>query len=566
MNKKFLEKKLPIGTSDFKTVIEENNYFVDKSLFIKEIIDTDERISLIPRPRRFGKTLNLSMLKHFFQKTDFLYEPFDSSSLFKNLKIWQENEKYKENCGKYPVAYITFKDVKDLTWENCYDGIVLCISNEFSRHSYLLETLSVDDKNYFEKITSRTASEKEFQNALRFLSEQLAKHYGEKTIILIDEYDMPILAGYTNNYYDKIVDFMKNFLSAGMKDNEFLQKSVFTGILRVAKESIFSGLNNVEVASILSHKYQDKFGFTEEEVIEMLQFYEVEYDIKKIRDWYNGFIFGKTYIYNPWSILELISNEMSFRPWWINTSSNDIIRNLITTADANTKKELEDLIKRKPIETVVDDSIVYRNINKNATTLWNFMLFTGYLKIIDYRTENLKKYCKLVIPNNEVQYIFEQIITNWFDDNIQEDTIYLKKALLEGDVSTFHLILIEFANKTFSFFDVKGTEPERFYHGFVLGMIAHLNDVFDIKSNRESGKGRYDVMLIPKDKSMFGTVFEFKKVETAINETFEKALASAKKQIIEKNYKLELENKGVKNIKQIAIAFEGKKIKLQEIN
>ncbi len=303
MNKKLLEKKIPIGTSDFKTIIEENNYFVDKSLFIKEIIDTAERITLIPRPRRFGKTLNLSMLKYFFQKTKFLYKPFDSTSLFKKLKIWKADDKYKEKCGKYPVIYLTFKDVKNLEWKNCYNGIINCISEIFSNHSYLLKSLSGKDKNYFDNIKDKTASEKDFQDSIKFLCKQLTKHYGEKTVVLIDEYDMPILAGYTNNYYDKIIDFMRNFLSSAMKDNEFLERAVLTGILRVAKESIFSGLNNVEVASILSNKYQDKFGFTEEEVIEILDFYEVEYDIKKVRNWYNGFVFGKTYIYNPWSIL-----------------------------------------------------------------------------------------------------------------------------------------------------------------------------------------------------------------------------------------------------------------------
>ncbi len=556
------KKRLALGSSDFREIIEENRYYVDKSLLIKELIDSSDKTTLIPRPRRFGKTLNLNMIKCFYQNSDFLNNKYDPKKLFENLKIWQEDEKYLEKCGKYPVIYLTFKDVKDSNWENCYEGIVALVSDEYENHCYLFDCLSEKEKAYFNRVMNRKASSKEYQDSLKVLSKLLSNHYGRKAVILIDEYDMPIQAGYFYGYYDRIIEFMRNFLSGGMKDNEFLERSVMTGILRVAKESIFSGLNNVGVASILSSEHQDKFGFTEQEVVELLDYYEGSYDINEVREWYNGYIFGDTYIYNPWSILEFVKNRYTFYHWWINTSSNDLIKELITTAGAPVKQDMETLLRAGFIEKVVDDAIVYEDVYKYPDALWSFFLFCGYLKIVGCETRDMKRYCKLVLPNNEVKYIFEITVSNWFDKNISSP-IYLKKALLEGDVRTFHSILLEFAEKTFSYFDVKGTEPERFYHGFVLGMISHLSDVFEIKSNRESGRGRYDVMLIPKDKTQFGIVFEFKKVDTKLKETPEEAIEDAKKQLKEKNYRAELENGGVKNIREIAIAFEGKEILLE---
>jgi len=559
------KRKLPLGTSDFKEVVTDR-YFVDKSLLIQEIIDSSDKISLIPRPRRFGKTLNLSMLKYFFQRTDFLDLP-DNSHLFENLKIWHAGEKYREKCGKYPVIFMTFKDVKNRRWDECYDKVKMLISDEFKRHNYLLNSdkLDEDKKEYIQNIIKRTATQAEYESALKNLSQLLSIHYGRNAIILIDEYDMPIQAGHLNNYYEDIIEFMRNFLSGGMKDNEFLERAVMTGILRIAKESIFSGLNNIEVASLLSHKYQDKFGFTEQQVMEILDYYEKEYDIEKIREWYNGYIFGTTYIYNPWSILELIDNQMAFKTWWANTSSNDLIRDLITTADSGTKTELEILLEGRAITKTVTDNIVYRDIDNSGETLWNFMLFSGYLKAVDVRpVEDSEDWeADLVIPNREVRSIFRTTISNWFNNSIGSDIIYLKKSLLEGDVDTFEEIIFDFSEKTFSYFDVSGKYPEKFYHGFVLGMIAHLSDVFEIKSNRESGKGRYDVILIPKDKSKFGTVFEFK--VKGRKETLQSAIKKAKQQITAKNYRAELESAGVKNIQEIAIAFEGKNIKLEKI-
>ncbi len=560
------KKKLALGSSDFRRIIEEDRYYVDKSLLIQEIIDSSDTTTLIPRPRRFGKTLNLNMLKCFFQNNDFLNDKYDPAKLFENLKIWKAGDEYVEKCGKYPVIYLTFKDVKNRKWEECYNKTIDLISSEFKRHDYVLDgNLREDDRDYYQRIINRTAAKEEFESSIKKLSQFLYNHHGRKTVVLIDEYDMPIQAGYLYNYYEEIVEFMRNFLSGGMKDNEFLERAVMTGILRVAKESIFSGLNNVGVASILSPKHQDKFGFTEDEVIEILDYYEKPYDIKEIRAWYNGYVFGDTYIYNPWSILEFIDHGFIFKTWWANTSSNDMIKDLITTADPVVKMELKDLLEGKSIVENVTDNIVYRDIDSSSETLWNFMLFSGYLKLIRTNIiEGSEKWeAELVIPNREVRSVFTETITNWFKENIPNDTIYLRKSLLEGDVRTFHKILLNFAKKTFSYFDVKGTEPEKFYHGFVLGMIAHLSDVFEIKSNRESGYGRYDVMLIPRDKTNFGIIFEFKKVEPDLNETLEQAIEEAKEQIKEKNYRAELENAGVKNILEIAIAFEGKKIMLQ---
>ncbi len=566
-------KKLALGISDFKQLIEDDRYFIDKSLFIKEIIDSEENITLIPRPRRFGKTLNLSML-HYFYEREIGEENQEgqvgsndkkkgNSHLFKGLAILDAGDECLRKMGNHPVIFMTFKDVKSSNWESCYSGIRDVISKEYERHIYLLKSnLNQFNIDYINRIIGKTGDEIDFHNSLKYLSEFLYNFYGTNPVILIDDYDMPIQAGYVSKYYDEVIEFIRNFLSGGLKDNKFLERGVLTGILRVAKESIFSGLNNIEVCSIVSNRYADKFGFSEEEVFELLNYKKVKFDKKKVRKWYDGYRFGENEIYNPWSVLKFASSGGDFDPYWINTSGNELVIRLLSESDKNFKKDLEDLLDGKYIEKTVDDNIVYGDIENSSDTIWNFLFFSGYLKNISCEREIRKTVCKLIIPNEEVLYFYETTIINWFNRNEGVlDIKELKDSLLNGDTNTFKSIFTNFAINSLSYFDVKGKNPEKFYHAFVLGLMYHFNDVYEIRSNRESGYGRYDVMLIPKDKKKhFGIVIEFKSVDLILDETLDSAIAGALLQIKEKKYRAELEACGVENIREIAIAFEGKKV------
>ena len=560
-------KKLAIGISDFKQVIEQNRYYVDKTLLIKELIDSDALVSLIPRPRRFGKTLNLSMIRYFYETTNPNSPEQTNSHLFKELDIWQEPEEYRKKCGKHPVIYLTFKDVKYSNWDDCLAGLKKAIANEFERHSTVIENSKEEKKKQFlRKIISENGEKIDYENSLRILSETLFKIYNSNPVILIDEYDMPIQAGYSQNYYDQVIEFIRNLFSGGFKDNPFVERGVLTGILRVAKESIFSGLNNVEVCNLVTDKYSDKFGFLENEVMQLLAYRKIDYAKEKVIAWYNGYKIGKFEIFNPWSILEFVSFKGMFKPYWINSSGNQIVIDLITQADHQTKLDIEDLLAGKTIEKEIDDNIVYGDIERDSNSIWSFLFFSGYLKNLSCKDENRKLKCSLVIPNQEILSFYENLIINWFDSQKHNlDIIQLKKSLLSGDTDSFMIMFTNFAMNSLSYFDVQGNEPERFYHAFVLGMMFHLKDVYDIKSNRESGLGRYDVMLYPRNKANFGFIFEFKKVEKILNENLQIAVNKAIKQINEKNYNAELEASGIKKIAQVAIAFEGKKIFMKTI-
>ncbi|SHH48924.1 AAA family ATPase [Tepidibacter thalassicus] len=552
-------KKVPIGVSDFKELITENYYYVDKSLFVKEIIDDGAKVILLPRPRRFGKTLNMSMLKYFFEKND-----EDNKCLFKNLKV----NKYKDIMdmqGKYPVIYLTFKDVKDGNFQKCYEKMKEIISIEYYKHKYLLDNhLKGIEETYFKKILSMEASQGQYETSLKNLSKFLSEYYNQKTIVLIDEYDTPIQSGYLSGYYKEIIEFMRNFLSGVLKDNEYLQKGVLTGILRVAKESIFSGLNNLEVCTILNNHYSDKFGFLEGEVEEILKYYNIEFEMDEVRKWYNGYMFGENVIYNPWSILNYVKNhEKGFRPYWVNTSSNDLVKIVLTKAGETVKKELEDLIKGKTIVKQMNEDIVMNDIENGSENVWSFLLFSGYLKVINENLKMGRSFCTLEIPNFEVKYLYEEIILAWFKESINNEKFnYMLKSLTTGDIETFEDIFSEYIIKSASYFDIE--ESEKFYHAFVLGILVALNEEYEVKSNRESGYGRYDVALIPKDRNKLGIIMEFKKVNKRRKETLEIAADKAIAQIKEKNYKQELLDMGIENIIELGIAFEGKEVLVVE--
>jgi hypothetical protein len=557
-----MKRRLPIGVSDFKEIIKEDLYFVDKSLMIKDLVEDGSKVILLNRPRRFGKTLNMSMIKNFFERTDENIE--EKSYLFKDLKVW-EYEEVQKHLGKYPVIYITFKDIKNLTWQDCYLKITKLIQVEYDKHNYLLnaDILSDAQKKYYSSILNQEASLGEYEESLKYLTEFMAKAYKSKVILLIDEYDVPIQGGYSNGYYDDVINFMRNFLSGGLKDNENLYKAVLTGILRIAQESIFSGLNNLNVCTILNNKYSRYFGFEENEVEEILTYYGIETKMEDVKRWYNGYIFGNDVIYNPWSIIKYIENsDEGLMPYWVNTSSNDLVKKLITKGDEELKQEMQSLIQGETIEKYINEDIVMNEVEQDTENVWSFLFFSGYLKAVKKeRNEEGQLKCHLAIPNIEVSIVYKGIILNWFKANIGMDKYRnMLRALIKGNIDLFSDIFSDFVLKSLSYFDISGQEPEKIYHVFVLGMLVSLNETHQVKSNRESGYGRYDVMLIPREKKDKGIIIEFKKVIERKNETLEIAAENALKQIADKRYEMEMKDNGIDNIVKLGISFKGKEV------
>ncbi|WP_297429652.1 AAA family ATPase [Clostridium sp.] len=558
-----MKKSIQIGISDFKKLIEGKNYFVDKSLLIKEFIENSADIILTPRPRRFGKTLNLSMLKYFFD----IRSKEETKNLFRGLKI--ENEtKIIELQGAYPVIFITFKNQKHLSYEDFKVGIQMMLSNLYKEHQYLLDSdkLSEFDKADFKEIISRKAPVGIFSEGISNLMLYMNKHYGKKVMLFIDEYDVPIHEAYIRGFYDDMIVLMRNLLTSALKDNIYLEKAMITGILRVAKESIFSGLNNLQVNTILGLKFKDKFGFKESEIKELLKYYNLSDKNGEIRSWYNGYIFGGQVIYNPWSVLNYIDNhEVGFMPYWINSSGNDLIKRLLLKGNKNMKLELEELIKGNTISKTIDDNIVMSEVEDSNENVWSFLLMSGYLKAL--KTENIEGLlnCELEIPNKEVLIFYKNLIEKWFKEATNNDYYNtMLDTLTNGNIKVFEGIFKEFVINNLSYFDISGKEPERVYHAFVLGMLVSLSNEYEVNSNKESGYGRYDVMMIPKDISKIGIIIEFKKIDYFLDDTIEKATEEALKQIKEKKYEAELQQKGVKNIINLAIVFKGKEIKVTQ--
>ncbi|MVX63731.1 AAA family ATPase [Clostridium chromiireducens] len=558
-----MRKSIQIGVSDFKELIEGKNYFIDKSLLIKEFLENGAKIILNPRPRRFGKTLNLSMLKYFFD----IRTKEETKNLFKGLKI--ENEtKIMELQGEYPVIFITFKNQKHLSYDNFEDGIKVLISDLYKEHEYLLysDKLSEFDKNDFKEIILRKASIGILSSGISNLMMYMNKHYEKKVMLFIDEYDVPIQEGYIRGFYDDMIVLIRNLLTSALKDNVYLEKAMITGILRVAKESIFSGLNNLQVNTILGFKFNNKFGFTEEEVEELLKYYDLNDKSDEIKNWYNGYIFGGQVIYNPWSVLNFIdNNEAGFMPYWINSSSNDLIKRLLIKGNENMKLELEELIKGNTINKVIDDNIVMSEVEDSNENIWSFLLMSGYLKALKTELIRGRLNCELKIPNEEVHIFYENLIEKWFKEVMtNEKYMTMLKMLTSGNIKIFEGIFKEFVINNLSYFDISGKEPERVYHAFVLGILVSLSNEYEVKSNKESGYGRYDVMIIPKDISKIGIVIEFKKIDYFLDDTIEEATKEALDQIEEKKYEMELIQKGVKNIIKLAIVFKGKEIKVTQ--
>ncbi len=556
-------QQLPLGTSDFKSIIDEQLYYVDKTNLIADLIK-GSRITLLPRPRRFGKTLNMSMLNYFFSNNQ------DYRYLFDGLAI-SNNAEAMKHCGQYPVIFLSFKDVKVPTLERCIDKLRYLIQQLYITHSGLLETdIFVEtEREQFVAILNGSAEQNLIEQSILLLSTLLHRHHQKPVVILIDEYDMPINSAYTYGYYDELVGFLRNLLSGAFKDNPSLFKGVMTGILRIARESIFSGLNNIEVCPLTSPLYAPYFGFTETETEQLLKDYDLTYELDAIRVWYNGYNFGENTIYNPWSIIHLARNKGELSPYWLNTSDNALVRDLIASASLKVKQELENLLMddNAVVRKRLNENIVFRDINNSDDSVWNFLLFSGYLAYKNKQLIGKRTFVDLCIPNVEVASFYEDAILAWFDEQPSSDLTLetLLSLLLKADFDSFAKAFSHFCADTFSYFDVKGKQPERFYHAFVLGMLVQLQNSHTIKSNRESGYGRYDVSVIPHDKNQAGFVFEFKSVDELDNLTLEQACEIALKQIEKKQYVAELHALGIETVYPIAIAFEGKRALVQVV-
>lgn len=549
MNHFAKNKSLPIGVSDFKLATT-GYYYVDKTLMIRDFLDKKPMVSLFTRPRRFGKTLNMDMLRVFFEKTN-----EDTSVYFKDKQIWQCGDYYTKHQGQYPVIFLTFKDVKSMTWEETFQKIRRLISLEFIRHNEL-ETSSVltaYEKEQYHLLAGDSGDEVDCQMGLQLLSLLLHKHYGRECIIIIDEYDTPIQQGHTCNFYPEIVNFMRNFFSGGLKDNPHLAFGFLTGILRVAKESIFSGMNNLKTYSILDDGYSSYFGFTEKEVKDMLRYYGKDDKYNELSEWYDGYRFGNTEIFNPWSVINYISDNCFPKAFWQSTGSNEIIGEIIQAATPEITKDLYKLLCGEKIAAYIDTGVIYPEVQNNPYSIYSFLLVAGYLKVANiYPQSDGNFMCDVAIPNKEITFVYEKEVLNRTNQNSL--AISISQAIFSKDTQKLQALLEDFMVKSISSIDGAN---EGFYHGMMLGLCAILGTRYKIRSNRESGLGRFDIQLMPLTKGMPGFIFEFK--HTKDEHTDLSALAdSALQQIEAKKYDTELRDNGVNSIISIGIAFRGK--------
>lgn len=549
MNHFAKNKSLPIGVSDFKLATT-GYYYVDKTLMIRDFLDKKPMVSIFTRPRRFGKTLNMDMLRVFFEKTN-----EDTSVYFKDKQIWQCGDYYTKHQGQYPVIFLTFKDVKSMTWEETFQKIRRLISLEFIRHNEL-ETSSVltaYEKEQYHLLAKDSGDEVDCQMGLQLLSLLLHKHYGRECIIIIDEYDTPIQQGHTCNFYPEIVNFMRNFFSGGLKDNPHLAFGFLTGILRVAKESIFSGMNNLKTYSILDDGYSSYFGFTEKEVKDMLRYYGKDDKYNELSEWYDGYRFGNTEIFNPWSVINYISDNCFPKAFWQSTGSNEIIGEIIQAATPEITKGLYKLLCGEKIAAYIDTGVIYPEVQNNPYSIYSFLLVAGYLKVANiYPQSDGNFMCDVAIPNKEITFVYEKEVLNRTNQNSL--AISISQAIFSKDTQKLQALLEDFMVKSISSIDGAN---EGFYHGMMLGLCAILGNRYKIRSNRESGLGRFDIQLMPLTKGMPGFIFEFK--HTKDEHTDLSALAdSALQQIEAKKYDTELRDNGVNSIISIGIAFRGK--------
>ena len=557
-----MAKTVGIGNQNFE-VIQENRYFyVDKTQFIEQWWETGDNVTLITRPRRFGKTLNMSMVEKFFS-----IQYKDRADLFQDLRIW-EHEDFRKLQGTYPVISLSFANVKERTYEKNRYRICQILRDLYVQNRFLLEQdcLSQGEKAYFNRI-SETMNEEDATMSLHYLSAFLYRYYGKKAIILLDEYDTPMLEAYVNGYWEELVSFTRSLFNSTFKTNPYLERAIMTGITRVSKESIFSDLNNLEVVTTTSEKYADSFGFTENEVFAALDEFGLSDTKNQVKSWYDGFTFGnRTDIYNPWSILNYLDKKR-LAPYWANSSSNSLAGTLIQEGGKRTKQEFERLLRGETIIVAIDEQSVYNQLSTTNNAIWSLLLASGYLKVVrmDFMEKSGRWNYHLALTNKEVCMMFDGLIRNWFSESDDDYNDFIK-ALLEGDLKAMNTYMNKVALATFSYFDTgkepSEEEPERFYHGFVLGLMVELSDRYIVTSNRESGFGRYDVMLEPKRPGDDGIILEFKVQDMDSEKELRDTVNAALAQIERQKYETMLAEKGVpqKNIRKYGFAFRGKTV------
>ncbi len=553
-----MKKALPVGVENFEDLVKSEYYYVDKTMFIKEMLDLKGKVNLFTRPRRFGKTLNLSMLRYFFEDTGDKVKNEQNKQLFRGMKITNAGEKYTEKMGVYPVINLTLKSAKQEDFENAYYTMQVEIASEFDRHRSVIETgrekLTQKEYEQYIRIADEEADEKQVRGSLKLFSRCMYKITGKNTVILIDEYDVPLENAYFRGFYEKMVIFIRSLFESALKTNDYLQFAVITGCLRISKESIFTGLNHLKIISILDQQYSKHFGFTESEVLQMMQYYGVESRFSTMKEWYNGYIFGDTRIYNPWSVINYMSDlntklTVFPRSYWINTSSNDIIKDLIVRADRETKSQIETLLRGDTLDIQVHEEVTYGDMYSNNENLWNFLYFTGYLtKEKEYFKESII-FLKVLIPNIEVKTIYQSTILNWMKGNIKKENFHdLYQAIEDGNEDKMRDILNSQLFQTISFFD----SAENFYHGFLTGILSQSENYL-VKSNRESGDGRSDITV--KSPSLRGRSFVLElKVSDSVD-NLEVDAERALQQIYDRNYMEELKTEGYRKIDCYGISF-----------
>eukprot|EP00919_Chromeraceae_sp_WS-2016_P000528 GHVR01001332.1.p1 GENE.GHVR01001332.1~~GHVR01001332.1.p1 ORF type:complete len:559 (-),score=92.78 GHVR01001332.1:402-2078(-) len=550
--------KLPIGISDFKEIIVGQYQFTDKSLLLKEVINDSAKVILITRPRRFGKTLNLSMLYYFFQQNN-----IEEENLFKNLLISEDQEFCKKHQNQYPVIFLSFKDVKKSSYTAAYEDFVRLIRDLYSQHRYLLEdeVLYEDEKVVFMTLLNQQAAQRDIESAIKQLTVYITRKFNKAPIILIDEYDTPIQEAYLRDYYQEMMDLMRSVLGQALKDNSCLGRAVITGITRVSQESLFSGLNNLEVYSLLREEYGQYFGFTEEEVIKLIKDTKQKVLLSAIKEWYNGYQVGKHVLYNPWSIINCLKNSGKLQPYWLNTSSNALIIQLLSQAKPIIKQQFEALLQGEIIEQPLSENLIFQDIETEIEALWSLLLYAGYLKVLSSQLKGSRLIAKIAIPNKEVGFIYDKIVEQWFSRAISiESYDNFIQSIAEGNMDKFKMYITSYIMQSGSYFDFNSNTSEQIFHVFILGLVVGLRDRYNIHSNKESGLGRFDVICVPKDKEERAILLEFK-----VSDTAELLIEKAKEallQIKEKQYIELLKQQEIKSVLAIGLAFYGKQMEL----
>lgn len=552
-----MKKPLAIGVEDYRRIVDKPYYYVDKTLFIKDLIDKGGTVSLFTRPRRFGKTLALSMLKTFFEaEIDQKGNKIDNSHYFNGMKIMNAGEAYTSHMGRYPVISLSLKSTKQPDYQMAYQCLIDEIISAYEKHLYVLsgDALLPANKEKYQAIMEYRASEADYATSLKFLSNCLKKYHGRNVIILLDEYDVPLENAYFRGFYDQMTDFIRSLFESALKTNDSLEFAVITGCLRISKESIFTGLNNLQIISLLNNDYSEYFGFTQEEISDLLHYYSLEERQEELKKWYDGYRFGNTEVYNPWSVInyandKIWSSALFPKPYWSNTSSNSIIRELIETADVSAKKEIEELIAGGTIRKQIHEEITYTDIHVSQDNLWNFLFFTGYLKMTNQSMEGNQIYLDLSIPNEEIRYIYQNTIREWFNQKIKStDLTPMFQSMLWGDSEAFEDFLKKHLRESISYYDTK----EAYYHGFLTGILSGLQD-YEILSNREAGNGRPDILLKPYDELNPVVIIEIKFTDKF--SSMEKKCEDALQQIENKAYAAGSLDEGYKTIRKYGICF-----------